>query len=418
MVGDSSLNHQDEDTVMMGDDDDDHQASISPALVSLVGTSEAAGVKTVGKKPPSIGGAVVLGAEVAAKEKKRPVQKMVPTRGGMRGRLSGRGRGRGGGTLGSTGSRSDSKEHETAPAPSTNHAKGMGTGRRSKPFARGTAQARSVTSSGGSDGETMKELTTPALAPAPAQSNGFVAVNTPRPPEGPGPSNWMGNDDEDDDPTPLSMLPAGAGKNRPFGEASPRALPPPRSQAYSPEPSPQQNSKRVAFTTPPEPVLFSAKELRATFGGGNPGSIIVNITQEGQANQVVKTPSYICLSPDAHFDPPGTMCDNAEVLDIYGQEDPLDSRTVYPVLKKINKMYMYCGDYTQGAREMIPVTRWKKSSEAVRKFWAKKVQDTEWGREFLVRKGFLKRGEIKNILLPEIMSYFANVRIPSYWMVK
>lgn len=398
---------------MIGGDDEDHNhpVSISPPdspAAPMAPPMETPEARRTGKKPVTIEKVVESVAEKAAEKvaeaKPRPVQKMRPTRGRGGSKAATSRRSQGGSVIGSTSSRSNSHEAESVAAPPP-RGRGIGTATRSRPFRRGGGMVKSVSSNEGND--TGEAISTPMVAKAsskPDVSSGFVAVNTPHPPLGAGPSNWL----DDYENLPLSSFPAGGGNPRPAGSP---ALPPPRGQTVASPGTQKRNPKRLQpqQDLPEEPVLFSLKDIRVIYGGGNPGSIIANVTQGGQQDAVVEYASYICLSPDAHFDPPGTMCDNAEMLDIDGQEDPLDSDTIYPVWRKIGKMWMYCGDYTQGARRMVPVQTWKNSSEIVRKFWAKKVQDTEWGREFLVRKGFRRHGEIKNNSVQEVLGYFALV---------
>lgn len=424
LVG-SPVNTHDDDIVMLGSDGDDvHPAFASPTapVAPPMGTPES---RRAPKKPAVAQLVAEVVAEEAAKKaaevekKRRPVSKMRPTRGGgprgrggtMRGITSRKPQG--GSIIGSTSSPSGSREPESVIAPPP--ARGYGTARRAQPFKKGGATARSSSSSAvGSDASgdiSMPATKTTSLL---GGTSGFVAVNKPTPPIGSGPSNWI-DDWQKGDGTPLSSLPAGAGVVR-TGSSPLKPLPPPRSKGKAVESpdSPRKSSKRLQAQQdlPSNPALFSSKDLRAIFGGGNPGSIIANVTPDGQQNAVVQYASYICLSPDAHFDPPGTMCDNAAILDVDGQEDPLDSETIYPVWKKIGKAWMYCGDYTQGKREMVSVDTWKSSNEIVKKYWAKKVQETEWGREFLVRKGFRHHGEIKNNSVAEVLGYFSIVRIP------
>lgn len=420
LVGESPVNNHVDDIVMMdSDDNDDHSVSTSPHA-PVAPPMEITGSRRAGKKPATTEPVNTVAKEVAEKaaeveKQRRPVLKMRPTRGGgPRGR-GGTMRGntsrlpKGGGTMGSTSSRSDSQEPEPVVAPPV---RGYGTARRAQPFKKGGA-TRSSSSAMGSD--TGENIPTPVnkVTSLLSSSSRFVAVNKPTPPMGSGPSNWL-DDWQMEDGTPLSALPAGASVAR-TSTSLQKSLPPPRfkgKDVESPE-SPKKNYKRLHNQPdlPANPVLFSAKDLRAIFGGGSPGSIIVNVAKEGQQNAVVEYASYICLSPDAHFDPPGTMCDNAAVLDVDGQEDPLDSETVYPVWKKVGKAWMYCGDYTQGKREIVSVNTWKNSSAVVKKHWAKKVQETEWGRESLVRKGFRHHGEIKNNSVAEVLGYFAIVRV-------
>lgn len=416
LVGESPVSdHDDVDIVMMGGDDDGHPASASP-LAPVAPPMETPESRRAGKKPATTETVVdtqgVEAAEKATKvEKRSRPAKMRPTRGGgsrgrggtMRGTISGRPRG--GGAIRSISPRPSSHELEPAVAPtprSTAPTRGYGTARRAQPFKRGGATSRSSSSARGSDASEgtsapMPATKTSSMLDLPSR---FIAVNTP------GPSTLL--DDWDLEGTPLSALPAGAGVAR-TGSSPLKPLPPPRSKGKAVE-SPRRNSKRLQTQDlPPRPFLFSSKDLRAIFGGGNPGSIIANVTPEGQRNAVVEYASYICLSLDAHFDPPGTMCDNAAILDVDGQEDPLDSQTVYPVWRKVGKAWLYCGDYTQGKREMVSVGAWKNSNEGVKKYWAKKVQETEWGREFLVRKGLRGHGEIKNNSVADVLGYFEMV---------
>lgn len=319
---------------------------------------------------------------------------------------------KGGSVVDSISSRPDSREHEPVVAPPP--ARGYGTARRAKPFKRSGAAARS--SSSAMESDTGENIPTPRAKPTSLLSSvsGFGAFSRPTPPTGPGRSNWI-EDWQTENGAPLSTLPAGAGVVR-TGSSPLKSLPPPRSKDTTMESpgSSRRNSKRLHTEQdlPAYPALFSSKDLRAIFGGGNPGSVIVNVTKEGQQNAVVEYPTYICLSPDAHFDPPEAMCDNAAILDVDGQEGLPDSQAVYPVWKKVGKAWMYCGDYTQGERETVSVDTWNNSNISVRKYWAKKIRDTEWGREFLVRKGFRLPGEMRNIPIAEILGYFSIVRAP------
>lgn len=403
---------------MMGgdDEDDNHPLSVSPPnsppdspAAPVAPPMETPEARKAVKKPAVVDkvteSATTKAVDKAAEteEKSRHAHKMRPTRG--------RNWGRGGiivrkpqrsSVIGSTSSRSNSHEVENVTAPPASRGRGIGTAMRSRPFKRGTL-ARSVSSTEGND---MSEVVTKTLARS-GSPTGFVAVNTPHPPVGAGPSNWL-DDYQTEDGLPLSSFAAGAGMPRATGSPS-KPLPPPRSRGQEETSgSGKKNSKLLQSKQdlPAAPVLFSFKDLRKIFGGGNPGSIMASTTQDGRVNAVVKYSAYICLSPDAHFDPPGTMCDNAEMLDIDGEEDPLDGDTIYPVWKKIDKMWMYCGDYTQGLRRTVPAEKWRNSNEAVRKYWAKKVQETEWGRDFLVMRGFRRHGEIKNNTVQEVMGYF------------
>lgn len=412
-AGESPANNYDDNMIMDSDDDDDHSLS-----VSLVAPMESHG----GEKSTTTESVVDIIAKGAAEKanevekKSRSFHKMRPTRAKPLGR-GGTVMGttsrqfKGGSVVGSTSSRPDSHEHEPVIAPPP--ARGYGTARRAKPFKRGGAAIRSSSSAMESDtGENIPTPTAKATSLI-SSASGFGDFSRPTPPMGPGRSNWI-EDWQAEDGTPLSALPAGAGVVR-TGSSSLKSLPPPRSKNTamgSPE-SPNKNSKRLHAEQdlPAHPVLFSSKDLRAIFGGGNPGSIIANVTIEGQQNAVVEYPAYICLSPDAHFDLPRTMCDNAAILDVDGQDDPPDSQTVYPVWTKVGKAWMYCGDYTQGKREMVSVDTWKNSNITVRKYWAKKIRDTEWGREFLVRKGFRLHGEMRNISIAQILGYFSIVRV-------
>lgn len=419
LVHESPANNHDDDIVMMGsdDDDDDHPVSVSPTA-PVAPPMEIPESRRAAEKPAATKVVTEEAAEKAAEveKKRRLIPKMRPTRGRLRGRGGAAMRGitsrksLRGSIIGSTSSRSNSHEIESVIAPP---ARRYGTARRAQPFKKGGATTRSSSSAMGSDGS--GDISMPAIKTTPllGGASGFVAVNTPTPPIGSGPSNWA-DDWQQEDGTPISALPAGAGVAR-AGSSPLKSLPPPRSKGKAVEsPStPGENSKRIQAQQdlPPNPVLFSTKDLKAIFGGGNPASTIANVTSEGQQNAVVQYASYICLTSDAHFDPPGTMCDNAAMLDIDGQEDPLDSETIYPVWKKVGKAWMYCGDYTQGKREMVSVFTWKNSNEAVKKYWAKKVQETEWGREFLVRKGFRQHGEIRNNSVAEVLGYFSIVRI-------
>lgn len=419
-VGESPVNNHDDNVVMGSDDDDGHPSSVSlhSPVAHPIEIAESHGV---GKKLTTTKSVLdVTAKEVAEKaaeveKKSRPVPKMRPTRGGrgrggtMRGTTSRQSKG--GSVVGSISSRQDSREHEPVVAPPP--ARRYGTARRAQPFKRGGATVRS--SSSAMESDTGENIPTPIAKPTSLLSSvsKFNAFSKPTPPMGPGRSNWI-EDWRTEDGAPLSTLPAGAGAVR-TGSSPLKSLPPPRSKdtAMESRESSRGNSKRLHAEQdlPIHPVLFSSKDLRAIFGGGNPGSIIANVTKEGQQNAVVEYPTYICLSPDAHFDPPGTMCDNAAILDVDGQDDPPDGQTVYPVWKKVGKAWMYCGDYTQGEREMVSVDTWNNSNLSVRKYWAKKIRDTEWGREFLVRKGFRLSGEMRNIHIAEILGYFSIVRV-------
>lgn len=415
LVRESPVNNHDDDIVMMGsDDDDDHPVSASST--APVAPMEIPESRRAATKPAATEVVTEEAAEKAAEKKRRPVPKMRPTRGrDLRGRGGTTMRGITsrksfkGGIIGSTSSRSNSHETEPVVAPP---ARRYGTARRAQPFKKGGGTTRSSSSAVGSDGSGDISMPTTKTTPLLGGASGFVAVNTPTPPIGSGPSNWA-DDWQQEDGTPISALPAGAGVAR-AGSSPLKSLPPPRSKGKAVESpgTPGENSKRLQAQQdlPTNPALFSTKDLKAIFGGGNPASTIANVTTDGQQNAVVQYTSYICLTSDAHFDPPGTMCDNAAMIDIDGQEDPLDNETIYPVWKKIGKGWMYCGDYTQGKREMVSVFTWKNSNEAVKKYWAKKVQETEWGREFLVRKGFRQHGEIRNNSVAEVLGYFSIVR--------
>jgi hypothetical protein len=245
------------------------------------------------------------------------------------------------------------------------------TGRRSRPYKRGGTTRASV-SSMDEDEETQFTPIIPS-----SRKPGFTAVNTPR--------TWADDHGLEAENRAISSFPAGAGP-----ASTKKPIPP---------------AKRVD-----QVALFTPKDLRGIYGGGNPGLICATVKAEDIARAVIRTRNYICLSPDAHFKPPGTICDNAEMLDIYGQDDPIDRRVAtVPVLRKVDKLWMYCGNYKVGDRRMVTLAEWHEGGENVKKHWAKKVQDTEWGREWLVRKGWLVHGEIRNVSLDEILGYFRIV---------
>lgn len=310
-------------------------------------------------------------ASVVSKSKPiRPVQKMVPSRGRPT-RARGVTRGRIAISSCSSSNRS-SPEAEEVPSPPKRGGIGIGTGRRSRPFKRGSVRA-SVSSAD----ENEEPQFTPILSSS--RRGGFTAVNTPR--------TWV--DDLEAENRSPSNPPSGA------GPSSKKPIPPPRSR------------RAADVDTPDEVALFSVKDLRAIYGGGNPWSICATVKPEDMAHAVVRTRNYICLSPDAHFKPPGTICDNAEMLDIYGQEDPVGNRlAAIPVFRKVNTSWVYCGHYKVGERRMVSVDEYHEGSKIVRNHWAKKVKDTEWGREWLVRKGWLVHGEIRNVTLTEVLGFF------------
>lgn len=246
------------------------------------------------------------------------------------------------------------------------------TGRRSRPFRRGGTTRISVLSVD-EDEETQFTPIIPS-----SRMSGFTAVNTPR----------TRNDETEN--RAISSFPAGAG---------------PASSTKKPIPPAKTAVEQVA--------LFTPKDLRGIYGGGNAGHICATVKADDITRAVIRTHNYICLSPDAHFKPPGTIGDNAEMLDIYGQDDPIDKRvTTVPVFRKVDRLWMYCGNYKVGERRMVTLAEWREGGENVKKHWAKKVQDTEWGREWLVRKGWLVHGEIRNVSLDEILGYFAIVGYP------
>ncbi|KAH0614194.1 uncharacterized protein H6S33_006080 [Morchella sextelata] len=378
-----ALRDAQQDTTMAMDDDDDADYYTlplpPPAQAAPVAPMTVEAPKATPKPliPPSkqtkqgggtTGGSASETSAAATSKPPRPVQKMVPSRGRP---TRGRGISRGRIAISSSSSSSSSSNGSPEPeeVPNIPRRGGLGvTGRRSRPYKRGGTTRASV-SSVDEDEETQFTPIIPS-----SRKPGFTAVNTPR--------TWADDHGLEAENRAISSFPAGAGP-----ASTKKPIPP---------------AKRVD-----QVALFTPKDLRGIYGGGNPGLICATVKAEDIARAVIRTRNYICLSPDAHFKPPGTICDNAEMLDIYGQDDPIDRRVAtVPVLRKVDKLWMYCGNYKVGDRRMVTLPEWREGGENVKKHWAKKVQDTEWGREWLVRKGWLVHGEIRNVSLDEILGYF------------
>ncbi|KAI5838354.1 hypothetical protein DFP73DRAFT_564736 [Morchella snyderi] len=369
---------QQDTTMAMDEDNDADYYSIPPPLPAQAApvapmTVEAPKATPKPMVPPSkktmqgggmTGGSASEASAAATSKPPRPVQKMVPSRGRpTRGRGISRGRIAISSISSSSSSSNGSPElEEVLHVPRRG---GLGvTGRRSRPFKRGPTRVSA--SSLDEDEETQFTPIIPGSG-----RGGFTAVNTPL--------TWA----EEAEKRAISAFPAGAG---------------PASSTKKPIP-PAKTADQV--------TLFTQKDLRGIYGGGSPGHICATVKADDIARAVIRAHNYICLSPDAHFKPPGTIRDNAEMLDIYGQDDPIDRRVgTVPVLRKVDKLWMYCGNYKVGERRMVTLAEWREGGENVRKHWAKKVQDTEWGREWLVRKGWLVHGEIRNVSLDEILEYF------------
>lgn len=385
-----ALSDMQQDTTMAMDEDDDADyyslpppppAQAAPVAPMTVEAPKATSkpVITPSKQTMQTGrttwGFASETSAAATSKPPRPVQKMVPSRGRP---TRGRGVSRGRIAISSSSSSSSSNgSPEPEEVPSIPRRGGLGrTGRRSRPF-RGGGTTRISVSSVDEDEETQFTPIIPSSRRN-GSGSGFTAVNTPR--------TW--NDETEN--RAISSFPAGAG---------------PASSTKKPIPP--------AKTTVDQVALFTPKDLRGIYGGGNPGLICATVKSDDIARAVIRTHNYICLSPDAHFKPPGTIGDNAEMLDIYGQDDPIDKRvTTVPVLRKVDRLWMYCGNYKVGERRMVALAEWHEGSGNVKKHWAKKMQDTEWGREWLVRKGWLVHGEIRNVSLDEILGYFAIVGYP------
>lgn len=193
----------------------------------------------------------------------------------------------------------------------------------------------------------------------------------------------------------LSSLPAGIS-----GTPTSKPLPPAASQRRTP------SSRALATNLPTTPTLFSMRALKVLLGAGSPTKTVAKVTTD-----LLGCEYYICFSQDLHFNPPAQVGADAELVDIYGKETPLLA-TVYPVFKRINKSFMYCGDYQVGSCKIIPHRVWQNSSESVRRAWAIKIQETRWGRELLQEKDFLAAGEVRNITVQEVLCYFDIVRFP------
>ncbi|KAG0644863.1 hypothetical protein HOY80DRAFT_937739 [Tuber brumale] len=350
-----------------GDSDRENIAPAPPAPLPLT--------ESPGPEAP-----VVLPATESNKSRKRPVQKMRPTRGKP-------GRGRGGGRApvrvsGELSSNSDeSSSDKPVEAPKMFPARGgFGKARRAgallggrvQPQDKSPAAVGAIAEKSGSESDSETQV---------PYTSGFVAVNqkTAKTPVR--------------NTAPLLAL-IGPGMPSAPQSSSGKKIPPPSAKVIA-------RDRKLPENLPEKPFWFTADAIKA-ITGTRPGKIVAQVTKEN----VLHYEYYIVFTPDLHFKPPKTIGDTCELIDLHNAEGEL-LVSHYPVFKKMDKVHFaFYGEYKVGARRMVPLAVWQNSDPVVKKKWAEKFINTSWGSKMLLDKGLRTSGEIRNFTLKDIMEFF------------
>ncbi|KAL7275410.1 hypothetical protein RUND412_001638 [Rhizina undulata] len=157
---------------------------------------------------------------------------------------------------------------------------------------------------------------------------------------------------------------------------------------------------------------FSQDIVKRVFGNsGNIYTTFVNIDDEGLNTQMIDCETYILISPNNHPDcppPPPDIGKNGFLLDISGAEEipEIDHDKDFPAFRRDSNSLVYLGNYKLGERKIMAGDDFEGIPQMVRDFWMNKIQNSQWGRDFLVEMGFVGASMVGDFSFKEIEGFF------------